>query len=553
MIIRSTLRRLGFSVLFAGAISLGQLGVGADPAVTKVIDVLESAVGSIRSCDVVINAVGRRLYHVDEGGVREWGAGERPPPENYHYRQIFWKSKRRIEALDETGSPTLVAVQDWEGRRHYDLTKHEGMIRKPVIGGCAPGTDYSLFYKSVCALVDIYPLFRERLTTGVKGKLDSEGPIGLTCDFEEATRNISLGGYSYEVLADKTHGLMPKTVREFWHLDGKKAPFRETEILEYLRLPDGTWVPVKAKTTTFWAVGDKMFGTPVQEIVATVDVGKSRWNVELDPKTFILPFPVGTKVFDDVRQVHYITGKPDPGDNLKVLAAGARDKVVELAWPKRAMTLAPWFVTGDDLPFASVYTRTVKLFYPAGDGKEVPTVTKWEDKSACVAIKVTGNNPRVLQMGCPPNQSIFGELQLEVKVDGKIAPKDFSDLCKLQVSYCGTEQILQLPIVCHFAAPIQVEPARVLFSGASLAELRGQKKSVTVDCPSAKGQIQFGGCPPWLVCREVSAMGNKKTFEVTISGPVPRGMSSATIQLAAKDQPTLKADLEVFALTTGSN
>jgi hypothetical protein len=40
-----------------------------------------------------------------------------------------------------------------------------------------------------------------------------------------------------------------------------------------------------------------------------------------------LALPAGTKVIDTLRQVQFITGKPDPGENLDDLVANARNIV----------------------------------------------------------------------------------------------------------------------------------------------------------------------------------------------------------------------------------
>jgi hypothetical protein len=295
-----------FGLLALLAIS-SPLFANEPPDVAKVMDGLEAAVGAVRTCDVVLEVDYRVLFTVDaKGMVQEPQGGRATDPLHFDYHQIFYKSNRRLETLDARGTVKDICVQDGKTCRVYHVAQHLGGIQRLKSNDILPFADYSQLFKNLNG-IDMFYLFRERRTTRVTGRLGtSTGDVGLECG-PEPDAEVSFRDLGLYVMADKAHGLMPRKLGFVWTVKGKGTARTETVITEYVKTRDGTWVPIKAKTTTYWLGEGKQFGKPMTESVMSVDVKKSRWNEKLRTNTFTLPFPGGTTVIDEVRNITFVT------------------------------------------------------------------------------------------------------------------------------------------------------------------------------------------------------------------------------------------------------
>jgi hypothetical protein len=100
---------------------------------------------------------------------------------------------------------------------------------------------------------------------------------------------------------------------------------RRRSILKWKDIGGGIQVPIKMVLTQFdTSLRFGTLGEVYAEVETTVNFAKSSWNIDIPDATFQIPIPAGTKVADYLRDVQYITGKPDPGKNLEDLAATAR-------------------------------------------------------------------------------------------------------------------------------------------------------------------------------------------------------------------------------------
>jgi hypothetical protein len=109
-------------------------------------------------------------------------------------------------------------------------------------------------------------------------------------------------------------------------------------------------VPVSAITYFFDSdLNLATFGEVANELTLVVDVSRSSWNKEIPESTFNLPLPAGVKVTDSLREVQFVTGKPDTGENLDELAANARNLVpypVQKAPPVESHSPWMWIIGG---------------------------------------------------------------------------------------------------------------------------------------------------------------------------------------------------------------
>jgi hypothetical protein len=72
------------------------------------------------------------------------------------------------------------------------------------------------------------------------------------------------------------------------------------------------------------AIPPNLQGSALYHLQVSVDEQRSRWNHDVPESTFHLPFPAGTHVVDELRNVTYVTGSLDIGTNLDELAKDAQ-------------------------------------------------------------------------------------------------------------------------------------------------------------------------------------------------------------------------------------
>jgi hypothetical protein len=119
------------------------------------------------------------------------------------------------------------------------------------------------------------------------------------------------------VTLDPNHAMMPAEIYSRNRGPGW-APYWKITIDKFHEVEPGVWAPVEA--TYRWGPPGKVFSV----IKVAVDMSRSQWNKPVTEELFTLSFPVGTRVKDDLRGLHYATGKPDDGKNVDGLLDGAR-------------------------------------------------------------------------------------------------------------------------------------------------------------------------------------------------------------------------------------
>ena len=250
---------------------------------------------------------------------------EAAPQETRDYRQQFSNGKVRIETLSERGGdPVTTLVYDGELFRRLNAAELRGSIFSGI-GEFAPlGADYSTFFRAIDAADMVRDVFE-------KGKCSATPDATRGGLWLETTPSPAL---KYRVWLDPSHGMMPNTIEE-WRVSDQFEPWIHCRIQveAYHELVGGGWVPTKVVTRDYISLSPESrlreFGGQVnRETVAEVDIGQSKWNTPIPVDRFILSFPAGTEVIDEVLDRVYVAGESTDGSHLRRIALEARELAI---------------------------------------------------------------------------------------------------------------------------------------------------------------------------------------------------------------------------------
>jgi hypothetical protein len=329
-----------------------QRPVAASPELTvqEAVDLLDGALQSVKSFDVRVDCSitflikyehsesvsnGKKMRVVRSRRKRR--ADEPPKVKRESIRQVFQRGKGRIEFLGkDSPSATKVVSYDDETMRSFSPGSRTLAIRdRPEHIAGFDGWEYLHTYRNVEGPIPLLHCLRERKNVSIKQDARDDSLVILeTPPCPEMQVEYARSGF--RVTLDKAHGFMPVVTERFQRIGEQNFTDRETRVVEWKDVGGRIWVPVKA-VTRYFDPEPPLFGEVSSEQTLVVDVPRSSWNREYPEATFDLPIPAGTQVQDGLQNVHYITGKPDPGKNLTDLAAHAV-KLVHL--PPRARTNA---------------------------------------------------------------------------------------------------------------------------------------------------------------------------------------------------------------------
>lgn len=310
----------------------GPAARGGDPTPTQMLDLLDAAINRVSSFDVRFTAQRSLFVKDDRGTPRPLTPGQAPTIYQEKFRQVFDRGKQRKEALNVSSNELMQAtVWDGEIERWLDLTRASGAIQRRSQFLMFDGEDYLALYRNLAGPHELVPLFRQRSSN----KVNLSGTrLVLECE-PDLRDSVACGNYCFSVAADPAHGMIPEEISVHRLIEGDKVKTALTTIDELRQVAPDVWVPVKA-TTTFYVPTPKVLpGTVFQKVELTVDSASSAWNTTIPRDTFKLPFPEGTKVSDRIRGIQFISGLPEPDENLKSMVARARN-VVPLPRPKPA-------------------------------------------------------------------------------------------------------------------------------------------------------------------------------------------------------------------------
>jgi WD40 repeat protein len=261
----------------------------------------------------------------DRPGIREkyewqpWAPDETPKSEVHKSRQSRSGAKRRVEGF---GDNSGVAVSDGKERRTLSAPDKNGSrqasIDQPyeLTDAYEDFEDYFALPLMHCKLAQIIP---ERPSARIANS-DDHGLVVIELPPGEGKLFDRFG---WRIWLDPQHGYLPAKWELLYAKDGKSPVLRDrVQILKFKELGDDAWVPVECTRDFYvsFSDGEPHSGEIATTIRGTVDLTRSRWNIDLPDDLFGLAFPAGTQVFDEQRNQIVITGPGDDGrDNQKLL------------------------------------------------------------------------------------------------------------------------------------------------------------------------------------------------------------------------------------------
>lgn len=116
----------------------------------------------------------------------------------------------------------------------------------------------------------------------------------------------------FEVTLDPSKDYLPTRIRKFRDLQSDELL---TDIENHwLQVDGGLWVPRSSTKTVYSRQITKGMKAPAAVTVLEIDTEKSRFNIDISPAVFSLPFPTGTVVWDEDRGENYVQAKGDAKD-----------------------------------------------------------------------------------------------------------------------------------------------------------------------------------------------------------------------------------------------
>ncbi len=325
--------------------------------VPQVLDLLEGSTSGIKSFDVTVETTTSFLLKYETAGEgpdrevtssRKLRPDEEPTMSRMFTRQRYERGNGRIEYLNAPGGkPTTVIVHDGEVEKVLDLHKGTGLIRRPNAILLGAGCDYLESYRSLHGRLALARSLRQR--SDVTARRTDNHVVVETYPNPEA--DINYPQWGFRVTLDPTRGFIPVIVERFEVFKGKPVIGARRTVTEVKDIGGGVWVPLKVVTQLYDDDPDRQtFGELANEITLTVDQSKSTWNKSITEAAFQLTFPAGVQTNDYLREVSYVTGKSDPGKNLKDLASRTKQRlpIVSSVYPVEEPKRAPvaWIVAG---------------------------------------------------------------------------------------------------------------------------------------------------------------------------------------------------------------
>ena len=265
----------------------------------------------------------RRPNVVEEYQWRPLDPGVEPTTTESTFRQVRSRDgKRRVETdRQRDGRHDIsVAVDDGQVVRIRNSDK-EGTTRTSIGFRLPEPEEYRYYLGDLMATVPIRALMTERPGTRlIEEKMPDPNLVGIELP---AGQGRSLRQFGFGVWLDRRHGFMPAKIETYFLQDQQLVLSSRLLVRKFHEPQPGVWVPIEMTQTNFNKQPGEYLGRAVNLYRAEVDVDKSRWNGELDPGVFLLPFAAGTHVMDFVNNLDITAGPGDDGQGVQALIQGA--------------------------------------------------------------------------------------------------------------------------------------------------------------------------------------------------------------------------------------
>jgi hypothetical protein len=300
---------------------------GADEVASTAIDAFEAATKNIQSYDIV--------FKVEKHFVRGFDTKElmnarlhpelpmkpitlrlidfpKPVDRITYWREVKSGPKFRIEQLEAPGGKVLeTRVTDGVTARYLMPASGQGVVDEKQPTFAANEMDYECLYRNTYGGSSLAKILHHRAGSGLVRTTEKED---WTIEASAVLKPVAEDDWpvsSFVVTCDASHGMLPKRI------ECKSTPQqRIMTIAEFHHVGSNGWAPIRAKCRDFLSDDGNTLKF-ADETTVTVDVMRSRWNIDVPANEFALRFPPGILVSDRVRKLRYVAGSPVPPVNIK--------------------------------------------------------------------------------------------------------------------------------------------------------------------------------------------------------------------------------------------
>jgi len=306
--------------------------------------------------------------------AKEWRRLARPKTERHLFRQVYSRGLRRIEQLDpESAEPVQIIVYDGKLVKEFSVNERQAAISAGSLEYVPRGLDYRDYLRSWGCIDLVEQQLRVDPTGRVRARRLEDSQVMLECPplsraqvrELQSTQLPAIPYMGFRFYLDPNYGYMPRRIVCFDRRERQTAEetqpdtiIDEVYVQKWAGLSGNLWVPVQAVFKAFCTSGDDV-GSVSLRCNLTVDMDRSRWNVEIPASTFDVAFPKGTVVWDYIRDVRYVAGMVGTDQYMEKFAKEARKFVVQppryeprpsrTASTRRLFVLGAVFVAGVSL------------------------------------------------------------------------------------------------------------------------------------------------------------------------------------------------------------
>ena len=227
-------------------------------------------------------------------------------------------------------------------------------------------------------------------------------------------------------------------------------------------------------------------------------------------------------------------------------------KVLQLKWTGLSdVALDPPKIQEVSHVSGSVITRRVALVFPGSESARTSPQIK---QIRCSSPRVSVVNPKdeikwFKAFNLEGVYSGFGEKILHLRIEPSEVELILREKVSLTLKMEAGEQILELPIIVEYNAPLSSNC--IVFSGSRLGELLGLRRRLRVFKAVADGMLSVLDSPDWLDCQIVRDKGGLEEVEISIVKVPPASVYTAQVVVGSKvsDRGKLNIQVQVFTGT----
>lgn len=311
--------------------SFGDQALGASRDIgTKALSAMRSSINAIYAYDLHVEAKHLSLfdYRLEPGKGKPVvvldGARVEPKVMSFVTRQIKWRDKLRFDDIEPNG--VAIRTTHWvtpSEECYYQIASKDASMLGHRMEPAAGGHDYRIMYQFFSGhRTELLHTFENR--TSLNTLQDQEFPslVTLAVDPEPGSRT-SEPSNGFLLRLDPNHGMLPAYVKSYKLDGGKMLVDYEQSITDWLKLPDGVWVPTRSVRKHYITDKSRERGRLQVEIQSRVIESKSKWNQPIDQSLLTVRLPAGTRIADMRLNAIYTLGEAAIGDDLKAISKKA--------------------------------------------------------------------------------------------------------------------------------------------------------------------------------------------------------------------------------------